>query len=123
MGFAEEEEQKKRVEVTLWDGGREGRRRECGVAEEEAVEGGEEVAGDEEGLLREGERVEVAEGCGKEGWGGEDGGEAAVVAVAGGDEGVGQMGEVRGTEGGECSHDACNFFHYGILCSALAFSL
>lgn len=55
--FAEEEEEERSVEVALPRGC--GRRRGGGSEE---VEGGEEVTGDEEGLLGEGEGVEVVEG-------------------------------------------------------------
>lgn len=49
----------------------------------EAVEGREEVAGNEEGLLGEGESVEVMEGEREESWGREEEGEAEVVAAGG----------------------------------------
>lgn len=49
----------------------------------EEVKGGKEMAGNEEGLLSERERVEVVKGVREEGGGGEKGGESAVVAVEG----------------------------------------
>lgn len=47
----------------------------------EELEGEEEVASDEEGFAREGERVEVVEGEGEEDWGGDDGGDTPVLVV------------------------------------------
>lgn len=45
----------------------------------EVVEGREEVFGNEEGFVREGERVEVVEGEGEQGRRGKQGGKAVVV--------------------------------------------
>lgn len=45
------------------------------------AEGGEEVTGDEEGLVGKGEEVKAMEGEREERWGGEDCGESATVVV------------------------------------------
>ena len=83
MDFTEQEEEERCVDIAVSDEGG-GRRWSWGWLEVacEVVEGGEEVAGDEEDLVGEGERVEVVEGEEEERRRGEDGGEAAEVAVA-----------------------------------------
>lgn len=45
------------------------------------MEGGEEVTGDEEGLVGKRKEVETVEGEREERWGGEDYGESAMVVV------------------------------------------
>lgn len=77
------------------------------------------MAGNEEGFLVEGEGVEVVEGEGEEGAGGEEGGETTVVEVEEGGDGGGQGGDLWRGEGGECCHDCTSgglLFHYGIMC-------
>ena len=84
------------------------------------------MAGNEEGFLGEGERVEMVKGVGEEGRGGEEGDKAAVVVEEGGGEGVRKGGELRGGESGEGSHHCeggfCSSsllshgYDYGILC-------
>lgn len=69
------------------------------------MEGGDDVAGDEEGLVGEREGVEAAEGEGEENGRGEEGGEAAAVVVGEGEEGVGELGELGRCEGGHRGHD------------------
>lgn len=90
VGFAKEEEEQDRVEVALIDGGgRVGGRRVEVFSE--VVEGGEEVASNEEGFVGEGDGVEVLEGSEEKRGGGEDGGEAAVVVEGDGEEGAGEI--------------------------------
>lgn len=108
--LAEEEEEEDRVEVPEFHCCRRWRR-QCGggggalhgVFEEGEV--GEEVAGDEEGFVVEGEGLEVAESEGEESRGGEERDEAAEVAAEEGGDGVGEMREVRRRESGERGHD------------------
>lgn len=93
--LAEEEEEKDGVKVPEFHargGVQRGRRGFPPVVLHEVFEKGEvgqEVAGNEEGFVVEGEGVEVAESEGEEGRGGEEGGEAAEVAVEDGGDGVG----------------------------------
>lgn len=63
------------------------------------------MAGDEEGLVVEGEGLEVAESEGEEGGGGEERDETAEVAAEEGGDGVGEMGEMGRRESGERGHD------------------
>ena len=79
---AEEEEEQDGIEVTQFERsggewGRDGGGEEAG----EVVEGGKEVAGDEEGFVGERDGVEVVEGVGEESGGGEERGEAEVVVA------------------------------------------
>lgn len=77
------------------------------------------MTSNEEGFLVEGERVEVVEGEGEEGVGGEEGGETAAVEVEEGGDGGGQGGDLWCGEGGEGCHDYISgglLFHYGIMC-------
>lgn len=72
---------------------------------EELGERAEEEAGEEEGLLGEGEGVEVGESAGEVEWGEEEEGEAAVLETEVGGEGGGEGGEVVGVEVDQGCHD------------------
>lgn len=73
------------------------------------------MAGDEEGLVVEGEGLEVAESEGEEGRGGEEGDEAAEVAAEEGGDAVGEMREVGRRESGESGHDY-GFCRVHVIC-------
>lgn len=62
----------------------------------------------------EGEGIEVAEGEGEEGWGGEEVGQAVAVALEGGGDGVCEIGELGRGESGEGCHD--DGFSGGLVC-------
>lgn len=80
--LAEEEEEQDGVKVTQFEGSAGVWRRDGGLEEAgEVMEGGEEVAGDEEGFMGERDGVEVVEGVGEDSWGGEKRGEAEVVVA------------------------------------------
>lgn len=109
--FAEEEEEKDGVKVPeshARGGVQQGRWGFRAVVLHEVFEKGEagqEVAGNEEGFMVEGEGVKVAKSEGEEGRGGEEGGEAAEVAVEDCGDGVGEVREVGRRESGEGGHD------------------
>lgn len=65
----------------------------AGEGGEEDVEMVEEEAGEEEGLLGEGEGVEVGEGTGEMEWRKEEEGEAAALEAEIGGKGAGEIGE------------------------------
>lgn len=85
VGFTEEKEEQDRVEIAVVGGGGRLWWQRMEVAGE-VVEGREEVAGDEEGFFMEGEGMEVLEGEGEKGGGGEEGGETAVVVEGTGED-------------------------------------
>lgn len=76
------------------------------------------MASDEEGLVVEGEGLEVAESKGEEGRGGEEGDEAAEVAAEEGGDAVGEMREVGRRESGESRHDY-GFSGVHVICHLL----
>lgn len=68
--FTEEEEEQNGVEVSAIDGGRGSKGGRFGLEMEgKVVEGGEEVASDEEGLLGKRQQVEAVQGEREERWG------------------------------------------------------